>query len=81
MSSRSSRRAFVLGMLALGLPVPAGANGIQAVSATPSDRASTLARTCVSRDAGGPWPESRTPFRQWNKSPSTPARRPTPFRR
>jgi hypothetical protein len=29
MSSRSSRRAFVLGMLALGLPVPAGADGIQ----------------------------------------------------
>ena len=28
MSSRSSRRAFVLGMLALGLPVPAGAEGI-----------------------------------------------------
>jgi len=28
MSSRSSRRAFVLGMLALGLPVRAGADGI-----------------------------------------------------
>ena len=28
MSSLSSRRAFVLGMLALGLPVPAGADGI-----------------------------------------------------
>jgi len=70
MSSRSSRRAFVLEMLALGLPVPAGADESTAASATPSGRASTLARTCVSRDAGGSAArESRPP------SPLEPNRR------